>query len=101
MHQKNKNYLINNKFPDPICQQCNWKVYESVQHFLLNCPKYNTQRNDLKNNLKKEIKKFDIQNLLFPYSLNISLENCIKIYTNIAEYVRKSERFPKPTVKLK
>ena len=72
----------NEPLPDPICNQCNEKIYENANHYILQCKKYKQIRIELLNNIKNNVKaynnyklhEFDINDLLYPYYNNIKLK---------------------------
>lgn len=101
MHLKNDKYLINNQFPDPICKNCKQNVYETVEHYIFNCDKYKIQRDKFKKNIRRIIKSFNMQNILYPYTVRIDKKNCLLIYSELHKFVLATDRFSKPTIKMK
>ena len=104
-----KNYNHNGK-----CTKCNCGANESVRHFILECNKFNKQRNKLFKNLRKINIKFKnkqktkIRDLLFPFTwqddpdkndihfhliIQKNIANRIGIYNEIIKYIIKTKRF--------
>ncbi len=87
----------------PNCSYCN--EIESVEHFLLNCNKYQPQRTKLFNNITKIWSGYNngwnisIGTLLFPYIIKlnnirqISNDETLMIWKEILSYTRSTNRF--------
>jgi len=82
-----------------LCDQCNQQ--ETIQHFLLQCPKYQQHRQAMLHHINKIHPTFSnqlpitISNLLYP-STNISTAKQLQILQTVAFYCKQTERFSPP-----
>ena len=116
-------YCKNNKFknpnqpnddiPNPLCNCCDDNIYENINHFFIQCSKYNNIRTEMFNNIRLKCKpyenkwNFNINELLYPYYNNhklnkkdsnyfnnkITMKRTIEIWKELIIFIDKSERF--------
>ena len=90
---------------DGICNNCNHDCYETVRHYLVDCPKYEQQREILKQELTKidenfnNPRKFNARRLLFPHWYQKYPGKLDKLYDRVnilklvCQYVSSTQRF--------
>ena len=90
-----------------VCTNCGDGVPETNEHYLLECSKFDKQREILLKNVKKEIKNLNtvisVKTLLGYYPKIFSSKRKIKKYKNsienvltrVMEYISKTKRFNK------
>ncbi len=85
----------------PICQQCRLDVEETAVHYLLLCPKYAVQRQDLLSFLRPVAGGLNINinnthiatELLLHGSINLSTELNITLFNNVQAFITSTKRF--------
>jgi hypothetical protein len=99
-----------NQYNHERCEKCNGNKIENIQHFLLECSNYNSIRNVMFEEIKKEsiifignpdtnINYHEIMAYLYPHLYQdniydiISINERIHIYKCVYKYIIKTERF--------
>ena len=86
--------FLRNIEPDPYCTNCNLHQVESIEHYLLKCPKYSNQRTDLINSLNTVVQHVPVTCQLLLYGNETeSYDYNRHIFSCVQSFILKTKRF--------
>ena len=86
--------FLRNIEPDPYCTNCNLHQVESIEHYLLKCPKYSNQRTDLINSLNTVVQHVPVTCQLLLYGNETeSYDHNRHIFSCVQSFILKTKRF--------